>query len=105
MDKTNKLTFTKLSQKNVNFVDQLVKESCQFKKLQTLKGEYYLENDIYSQWTQLIHATPQTWKNKTKQNLTRNESNLLVLNHHLIRNSIILTLDELTLRRGKYFQS
>ena len=30
-----------------------------------------------------------------KQNLTKNESNVLVLNHHLIKNVRILTLDKL----------
>ena len=41
-----------------------------------------INNDVYFQWAQLINAIPQTWKNKNKQNLTQNESNLLVLNHH-----------------------
>ena len=38
---------------------------------------------------------PQIWKNKIKQNLTKNERNILVLNHHLIKNARILTLDKL----------
>ena len=88
--------FQKFSLKNINFVDQLENESCQFKKWQTLKDEYHLDNDIYFQWVQLIHAIPQIWKNKIKQNLTKNESNLLVLNHHLIKNARILTLDKLS---------
>ena len=53
------VNFTKFSQKNINFVDQLVKESCQFKKWQTLEDEYNLDNDMYFQWSQLIHAIPQ----------------------------------------------
>ena len=36
------------------------------------------------------------WKDKVKQNLSKNESNLLLLNHHLIKNARILTLDKLT---------
>ena len=40
---------------------------------------------MYFQWAQLIHALFQIWKNKIKQNLTKNESNLLVPNHHLIK--------------------
>ena len=88
--------FTKLSQKNINFVDQLVNEYCQFKRWQTLKDEYHLDNDMHFQWAELIHAIPQIWKNKTKQNLTKNEGNPLVLKHHLIKNARILTLDKLT---------
>ena len=79
------VNFTKFSQKNIDFVDQLVNEFCQFKKWQTLKDEYHLDNDMYFQWAQLIHAIPQIMKNKIKQNLTKNESNLLVVNHHLIK--------------------
>ena len=48
------------------------------------------------QWAQLIYAILQIWKNKIKQNLTKSESNLLNLNHHLIKNARILTLDKLT---------
>ena len=80
------VNFTKFSHENINFVDQLLNESCQFKKWQTLKDEYHLDNNMmYFQWAQLIHAMPQMWKNKIKQNLTKNESNLLALNHHLIK--------------------
>ena len=61
-----------------------------------MKDEYHLDNDMYFQWAQLICKIPQTWKNKVKQNFTKSESNLLVLNHHFIRNARILTLDKLT---------
>ena len=49
--------------KHINFIDQLVNESCQFKKWKTLKDEYHLDNDMYFQWAQLIQAIPQIWKN------------------------------------------
>ena len=61
-----------------------------------MKDEYHLDNDMRFQWAQLIHAIPQTWKDKIKQSLSKNESNLLVLNHHLIKNARILTVDKLT---------
>ena len=91
------VTFTKFSQKNISFVDQLVNESCQFKKWQTLKDEYHLDNDMYLKWAQLIHAITQISKNNIKQILTKNESNILVLNHLLIKNARILTLGKLYL--------
>ena len=89
------VNFTNFSQKNINLIDQLVNESCLFKKWQMLEDEYHLDNDIYFQWAQLLHAIPQIWKNKIKQNLTKNESNILVLNHHLMKIARILTLDKL----------
>ena len=57
---------------------------------------YHLHNQMYFQWVQLLQ--PQIWKNKIKQNLTKNESNLPALNNHLIKNpnTRILTLDKLT---------
>ena len=69
----------------MNFADQLVNKSCQFKKWQTFKDDYHLGDDMYFQLAQLIHVIPQIWENKIKQNLKKNESNLLVLNHHLIK--------------------
>ena len=63
-----------------------------------MEDEYHLANDMYFQWAQLIHVIPQIWKNKIKQNLTKNKRNVLVLNHHLIENSRILTLDKLTVK-------
>ena len=45
-------------------------------------------NDIYFQWAQLIHAIHQIWADKIKQNLSKIESNLLALNHHLTKNAL-----------------
>ena len=92
------VNFTNFSQKIISFIDQLVNESCQFKKWQMLEGEYHLDNDMYFQWAQLLHAIPQIWKNKIKQNLTKNESNILVPNHRLMKIARILTLDKLMAR-------
>ena len=43
-----------------------------------------------------MQEIPQIWKDKIKQNLSKNESNLFVLHHHLIENARILALDKLT---------
>ena len=45
MGKYNSHILNKISQKNINFVNQLLIKSCQFKKWQTLKDKYHLEND------------------------------------------------------------
>ena len=41
----------------------------------------------------------QIWKNKIRQNLTKNNSNLFVLNHNLIKNARIVTLDKFTAKK------
>ena len=45
MGKYNSNILNKISQKNINFVNQLLIKSGQFKKWQTLKDKYHLEND------------------------------------------------------------
>ena len=58
------LNFTNFSNKNINFVSDLVNENCNFKSWETLKNEYHLDNKLYFQWMQLIHAIPLIWKQK-----------------------------------------
>ena len=58
------VNFTKFLQKNNNFVDQLVNKSYQFKKWETLKYEYHLDNDMYFQWAQLTTQYPRYGKTK-----------------------------------------
>ena len=63
-----------------------------------MKDEYHLANDMCFQSAQLIHVIPLIWKNKIKQNLTKNERKVLILDHHLIENSRILRLDKPTVK-------
>ena len=83
--------------KCISFVDQLVKKSCEFKIWKTVKDD--LDDYMYFQWAQLIHAILQTLKNKAKQNLTANGSDVFVLNHHFIRNVGMLVLDKPTVKK------
>ena len=61
---------------------------------------------LFSMGSVDTHNNPDT-KNKMKQNLTKNESNLPVLNYHLIKDANILTLEKLTeiSKKIKYIQS
>ena len=52
------VNFTNFSTKNINFMIDLVNENCSFKNWESLKSEYNLDNKLYFQWIQLIHATP-----------------------------------------------
>ena len=85
--------------KCISFVDQLVKKSCEFKIWKTVKDDYHLDDYMYFQWAQLIHAILQTLKNKAKQNLKANGSDVFVLNHYFIRNVGMLVLDKLTVKK------
>ena len=48
------VNFTNFSNKNINFVSDLVNENYNFKICETLKNEYHLDNKWYFQWMQLI---------------------------------------------------
>lgn len=59
-----------------------------------LKQEYDLQNDFFFQWVQIIDAIPKLWRNIIKQN--KDNLDLVFLDHHLIRNSRILSLNKIT---------
>ena len=61
---------------------------------------------LFSKGSVDTHNNPDM-KNKMKQNLTKNESNLPALNHHLIKDANFLTLEKLTeiSKKIKYIQS
>ena len=61
---------------------------------------------LFSMGSVDTHNNPDM-KNKMKQNLTKNESNLPVLNYHLIKDANILKLEKLTeiSKKIKYIQS
>ena len=54
---------------------------------------------MYFQWAQLRQTIPNICKNRIKQNLSKNESDLLALNHDLIKIARILTLGKLTAKK------
>ena len=95
------VNFTNFSNKNINFVSDLVNENCNFKSWETLKKEYHLDNKLYFQWIQLIHAIPLIWKqNKNKKNDSEKnvEKKYLIQDHHLIKNTRVIVLDKPTAR-------
>ena len=44
------LTLSNFSNKNINFVSDLVNENCNFQSWETLKNEYHLHNKSHFQW-------------------------------------------------------
>ena len=75
-----------------------------FKNWETLKNDYHLDNKLYFQWIQLIHANPLIWKqtNKKKNDSEKNvETNYVVQDHHLIKSTRVIALDKL-IAREKY---
>ena len=90
------VNFTNFSNKNINFVSDLVNENCNFKSWETLKNEYHLDNKLYFQWMQLIHAIPLIWKQKKIIAKKMSKKKYVVEDHHLIKNTRVIVLGKLT---------
>ena len=76
------------SDKNVNFINNLLDCSENFKSWNVLKTECKLADSLYFSWMQLINAIPLNWKTIIKHNCS--SANLLLLNHCLIKRTISL---------------
>ena len=94
--------FEQFSEREVNFVMDLFDDQGNFLKWETFKNKFNCTNNMHFQWIQLVNAIPLNWKKKIKHTPRTNVDNLVVRNHHLIRNSNILPFDKLT-SRDVYF--
>ena len=90
--------FTNFSNKNINFVSDLVNEHCNFKSWENLKNEYLSNKKLYFQWVQLIHTIPLIWKQKINDSEKNVEKSYVVQDHHLIKNTIVIVLGKRTAR-------
>ena len=92
----NKIVFhRKFSEKNINFVNELIKENGKFKTWKQITHEFKIDKNLHSEWIELVHATPNYWKKKLTKN-TINSQNLSYLNHHLIKSIQIHYFEKLT---------
>ena len=82
------------SEKNINFVSQLFNEIGRLKPWEDIKTCHSLSSVHYFKWVQLINAIPEKWKKCFIQDQGAC-SNLTVLDHHLIRNYRVCSLDKL----------
>ena len=84
------------SDKNVNFMNNLLVFLGNFKLWHVLKIEFKLPNSLYFSWTQLISALPLNWKTIIKHNCSG--INLLLLNLHLIKENNLICFGKLHCR-------
>ena len=83
-----------LSTIGINLVDQLFQNNQQFKKGDELKTEFGLiENEKFFV-VQITHAVPSLWKN-ILWNYTESIKNLVIQDHHLIKQHQIFPLNKL----------
>ena len=79
-------------------MSNLVNENCNFKSWETLKNDYHLDNKLYFQWMQLIHAIPVIWKQEINDSKKNVEKSYAVQDLHLIKNTRVTVLDKFTTR-------
>ena len=78
-------------------VSDLVNENCNSKGWETLKNEYHLDNKLYFQCMYVMQI-PLIWKQKINNSEKNVGKNDVIQDHHLIRNTRVITLDKLTAR-------
>ena len=91
----NSIYLVRFSEKNINYVSQLFRPDDSIKKWHELKTEHKLHENSYFQWLQLISAIPEGWKFIIKQT-HESTTNLIIHDHHVIKERRILTLDKLS---------
>ena len=84
-------------QKNINFVNGLIKEAGKFKTWEQITREFNIDKNLYFKWNQLVHAIPNYWKKTLTEN-TINSQNLSYLNHDLIKSNQIHSVEKLKIR-------
>ena len=77
--------------KNVNFFENLLDFSGNFKSWNELKTEFNLADNLNFSWMQLINSIALNWRNIFKSNCS--STNLLLMNHQLVKkNNLIISL-------------
>ena len=89
------ICFSKFAARNVNNVIDLFASNGKVKTWRLLKNEFDLSNDMYFQWMQIINAIPKQWKEKLLENASGNPINIVFKEHHIIKNSRIVSLNKL----------
>ena len=91
----NSIRLVRFFDKNINYVSQLFRPDGSIKTWYELKTEHELHENSYFQWLQLISAIPEGRKFMIKEN-HESTTNLIIHDHHVIKDSRVLTLDKLT---------
>ena len=87
--------FSFFSDKNLNFIGQLFSENGNIKPWKDLKIEFHLKDTHKIYWLQIIDALPKTWKDIILKD-KGNAKNLVIFDHHIVRNSQICSFTKLT---------
>ena len=79
----------------MNFTGQSFNDNGNIKPWKVLKIEFHLKNTHKIYWLQTIDALSKTWKDIILKD-KGHAKNLVILDHHIVRNSQIHSLNKLT---------
>ena len=90
----NSVHFKEFSSHNINLINELFTSEGEFKDWNHIKREFQLTNNLYYKFTQISHAIPKKWKQILRENGAK--TCVIYLDHHLIKNNLLLSLEKLT---------
>ena len=86
------------SDKNLNFIGQLLNDNGNIKPWKDLKIEFHLKDIHKIYWLQIINVLPKTWKDIILKD-KGNTKHLVIFDHNIVRNSQICSLNKLTSKK------
>ena len=95
----NSVHFKEFSSHNINFINQLFTSEGEFKDWNHIKRAFQLTDNLYYKFAQISHKIPKNWKQILREN--RAETGSIYLDHHLIGNNLLLSLEKL-ISKGLY---
>ena len=89
--------FKDFSESKINYVSDIFDDKGNLKTWETIQTQYKISKKFYFKWLQLTQAIPRSWKKELSQDDGRCR-NLLLLNHHLIKNNQLYLVEKLNSR-------
>ena len=90
----NSVHYKEFSSHNINFINQLFTCQGELKDWNHIKREFQLTKNLYYKFKQISYPGPKKWKQIPREN--RAETCAIHLDHHLIKNNLLLILEKLT---------
>ena len=87
--------FSFYSDKNLNFIGQLLNENGNIKPWEDIEIEFHLKDTQKIYWSQIIDALPKSWKDAILKD-KGNAKSLVIFDHHILTKSQICSLSKLT---------
>ena len=91
----NVVFFKHFSENKINFVSDILDDKGNIKTWQNIILQHKISKNSYFKWIQLTHAIPKSWKRELNQDKGYCR-NLLLLNHHLLKNNQLHAVEKLT---------